>query len=80
MVYARKRDGSRPVTLDEEVAGIPANTDEVLAVDEALGRLAVLDPRQARIVELRCFAGLSVEDTAEAAKYQETVKQVRAGP
>ena len=63
---AAKRDGGRPVTLDDEVAGIPGDTDEVLAVDEALERLAALDPRQSLIVELRYFAGLSVEETAEA--------------
>ena len=40
--------------------------DEILEVDEALGRLAALDPQQTRIVELRYFAGLTVEETAEA--------------
>lgn len=70
--YARKRravkrDGGRAVTLDDDaVPGIPTDTDEVLAVDEALERLAALDPRQARIVELRYFAGLNIEETAEA--------------
>lgn len=61
-----KRDGGRPVTLDEDAAAAPADSDEVLAVDEALDRLAGLDARQARIVELRYFAGLSVEETAQA--------------
>lgn len=37
----------------------------MLAIDEALGRLAQLDPDQARIVEMRFFAGLTVEETAE---------------
>lgn len=63
---AAKRDGGRPVTLDEQLAGTPTDSDEVLAVDEALERLAMLDPRQSRIVELRYFAGLSIEETAEA--------------
>jgi len=40
-------------------------TGEILAVDEALSRLAALDSRKAQIVELRYFAGLSVEETAE---------------
>jgi RNA polymerase sigma-70 factor, ECF subfamily len=39
--------------------------DEILAVDQALSRLAALDPQQARVVELRYFAGLTVEETAE---------------
>ncbi len=57
------------VTLNEEIlhgaAGID-QTEEILAVDEILNRLAELDPQQARIVELRYFGGLSVEETAEA--------------
>jgi RNA polymerase sigma factor (TIGR02999 family) len=40
-------------------------TEEYLALDAALDRLAKMDPRQAQIVELRFFAGLSVEETAE---------------
>jgi RNA polymerase sigma factor (TIGR02999 family) len=63
---AAKRDGGQPITLDDDIAGIAADTDEVLAVDEALERLAAMDPRQARIVELRYFAGMSIEATAEA--------------
>jgi RNA polymerase sigma-70 factor (ECF subfamily) len=68
--YARrrrsaKRDAGRPITLDEELAGTRDEGD-ILGVDEALGRLAALDERQARIVELRYFAGLSIEETAEA--------------
>lgn len=39
---------------------------EILALDQALERLANLDPQQARLVELRCFAGLSLEEAAEA--------------
>jgi DNA-directed RNA polymerase specialized sigma24 family protein len=39
---------------------------DVLALDDALARLATMDPRKARLVELRYFAGLSIEDTADA--------------
>jgi len=50
--------------------------DEILAVDEALDRLDKLDPEQTRIVELRYFAGLTVEETAEAIGVsQRTVKR-----
>jgi RNA polymerase sigma factor (TIGR02999 family) len=59
-----KRNAGYPVTLDEELAGSVGRPDEVLEVDEALERLARLDERQARIVELRYFAGLTIEDTA----------------
>jgi len=63
---AAKRDAGRAVTLDDELVGVPSDTEEVLAVDQALERLAMLDPRQSRIVELRYFAGLSVEEVGEA--------------
>ena len=61
-----KRDGGRPVTLEEGTAINTGPPEEVLAVDEALKRLATLDPRQARVVELRYFAGLTIEETAAA--------------
>jgi RNA polymerase sigma-70 factor (ECF subfamily) len=57
------------ITLNEEIfhqAGRPDQTEEILAVDEILVRLEELDSQQARIVELRYFGGLSVEETAEA--------------
>ena len=61
-----KRGGGVSVTLfDDQVAAATPSVD-VVALDEALNRLALLDERQARIVELRFFAGLSVEDTAAA--------------
>ena len=52
----------RPVQLPGEARG-PAAAD-VLAVDQALQRLTAIDPDQARIIELRFFAGLTVEETA----------------
>lgn len=61
-----KRGGvQRAVTLDEAMIAAESRSIDVLALDEALTRLAGLDERQARIVELRYFAGLSVEETAE---------------
>jgi RNA polymerase sigma factor (TIGR02999 family) len=70
--HARRRHAAKrgiPITLNEEVFGQGPGTDqteEILAVDEVLARLSELDPRQARVVELRYFGGLSVEETAEA--------------
>ncbi len=62
---ATTRNLGQVVTLDEQLdAG--ASDREILAVDEALDKLALLDPRQARIVELRYFASLTIEETAEA--------------
>ena len=46
----------------------PANSDHVLAVDEALTELAALDARQASIVEMRFFAGMTVAEVAEHLK------------
>jgi RNA polymerase sigma-70 factor (ECF subfamily) len=64
-----KRSG-RLVTLDETVGDAlddhAARAADVLRVDEALDALAHVDPRQARIVELRFFAGLTLDETAEA--------------
>jgi RNA polymerase sigma factor (TIGR02999 family) len=65
---AQKRGGGQPrVTFDESLpAAADAPSIDVLAVDTALERLAALDADQARIVELRYFGGLSIEETAEA--------------
>ena len=64
---AEKRGrGAERITLDEALhAGEPRDLD-VLAVDDALCRLAELDPRQAKIVELRFFAGLQCDEVADA--------------
>ncbi len=62
---ARKRSRQHQVTLDDDLeAGVATSSEEILGVDEALERLAILDPRQARVVELRYFVGLSIEETA----------------
>ena len=66
---ARKRGGSGTrVTLDETFSPVAPRSLDFLALDEALAELAVLDEQQARIVELRAFGGLSVEETAEVLK------------
>jgi len=64
---AQKRDGHRQrVTLDEAVATLEhAATVDLMDLNAALDRLAALDARQARVVELRTFGGLSIEETAE---------------
>jgi RNA polymerase sigma factor (TIGR02999 family) len=68
--YARKQQKIRrggkqqKVTLDEAVLVSADRTDEVIAVHESLSRLEKLDPRQGRIVELRYFGGLTVEEVA----------------
>jgi len=63
---AEKRGGSQVrVTLDDAVAAGFTPCLDVIALDETLTRLAEFDSQQARIVELRFFAGLSLEDAAE---------------
>jgi len=69
--YARRRGyakrGGNPirVSLSEADQTSEQKSAEVIAVDEALIRLATLDPRKSRIVELRYFGGLSVEESAD---------------
>ena len=64
---ASKRGGARHrITLDEGLLAGEDRSVDLLALDEALERLAALDPEQARLVELRFFGGLTVEETAEA--------------
>jgi RNA polymerase sigma factor (TIGR02999 family) len=63
---AGKRGGGvRPELLDDAHAGVDARTEEILAIDEALTQLGALSERMVKMVELRFFAGLSVEETAE---------------
>jgi len=62
----QKRGGEqKKVSLDEAFVSIEQQADELVAVDDSLNRLAKIDPRQARVVELRFFGGLSVEEAAE---------------
>jgi RNA polymerase sigma-70 factor, ECF subfamily len=63
---ATKREGGDRVTLDESVAEAPQRSVDLIALDDALLKLAALDPRQARVVELRFFGGLDIEQTAES--------------
>lgn len=64
--YRKRGAGAIRVTLDEGVAVVPERMEEVIALDEALTKLAAIDERKSRIAELRYFGGLSVEETAEA--------------
>lgn len=65
--HAAKRGGSAiQVPLEEGTAAAQERDVDLLALDEALTRLAALDERQARVVELRYFMGLGIEETAEA--------------
>ena len=64
---AQKRGGDRArVTLDEGLVAGQERSVDLLAVDAALTRLAAIDFQQARLVELRFFGGLTIEESAEA--------------
>ena len=63
--YAKRGSGGRQVTLDETALISPERDLELLDLDEALNKLAAIDARKSRLVELRYFGGLSVEETAE---------------
>jgi RNA polymerase sigma-70 factor (ECF subfamily) len=70
--YARKQGrakrggGAQAVPLDEAVLMSPERSPDLVALDEALNELAKFDPRKARVVELRFFGGLDVNETAAA--------------
>ncbi|MCZ2148043.1 MAG: sigma-70 family RNA polymerase sigma factor [Bryobacterales bacterium] len=61
---AKKRGGPK-VSLDDSPEPFVRQDADVIAINDALDELAKLDPRQAKIVELRYFAGLTIEETAE---------------
>jgi RNA polymerase sigma factor (TIGR02999 family) len=63
---SRKRGADSPqISFDESFMVSPANDPDLIAIDDALSSLAQMDARQAKVVELRFFGGLSEEETAE---------------
>jgi RNA polymerase sigma-70 factor (ECF subfamily) len=62
----KRGGGARQVTLDEGLVVSPESGADLLALDEALEKLAALNPRQSKVVELRYFGGLNEEEVAAA--------------
>jgi RNA polymerase sigma factor (TIGR02999 family) len=62
--YQKRGAGIRPVPLDEGLIAAPSKNPDLVALDEALDRLSKLDARKGKVVELRFFGGLTVEETA----------------
>ena len=62
---AKRGGGAAKVSLENAMCISKENATDVLAVDETLSRLAAIDPQEAKIVELRVFGGLTVEEVAE---------------
>jgi RNA polymerase sigma factor (TIGR02999 family) len=66
--FAKRGGDAWQVSFDEAVIVSPERATEVVALDDALKRLAVIDERKSQIVEFRFFGGLSIEETAEVLK------------
>ena len=66
--YAKRGGGARKIPLDEVTVMTDRRAEELVALDEALNALAALDSRKSRIIELRFFGGLTIDETAEAMK------------
>ena len=66
--YAKRGGGALKVSLDEAAVLSPSRAGELIALDEALKSLAVIDVRRSQVVELRFFVGLSNEEIAEVLK------------
>ncbi len=66
--YQKRGGGAERISLDESAVLSRQASRDLLAIDEALTRLAAVDPRKSQVVELRFFGGLSVKETAEVLK------------
>jgi RNA polymerase sigma factor (TIGR02999 family) len=64
--YAKRGGGAHRISFDEALVVSSEGDADLVALDEALSKLTSIDPRKAKVVELRFFGGLSVEETAEA--------------
>lgn len=74
--YQKRGGGARRVTLDEGLAATLPTEVDVIALDEALVKLAAIDERRCKVIEMRFFAGLTVEETAAALSVSaDTVKR-----
>ena len=73
--FAKRGGGAEKISLDETAIVSAGRSAEVFAVDDALTELESWDARKGRIVELRFFGGLSIEETAEVLKVSPTTVQ-----
>jgi RNA polymerase sigma factor (TIGR02999 family) len=64
--FQKRGGGQRKVTLDDALLVYPAPTVDMLALDRALEALSAVDARKGRVVEMRYFGGMTVEETAQA--------------
>ena len=74
--YQKRGGGLHRVTFDDQLVGAPALDVDLMALDRALDGLAQVDERKCRVIEMRFFGGLSVEETATALRVsKDTVKR-----
>lgn len=67
----KRGGGAMRVEINESLDGSPLESEQMVRLDDALQALTKFDPRKAEVVELRFFAGLNVEETAEVLKISE---------
>jgi RNA polymerase sigma factor (TIGR02999 family) len=73
--YAKRGGGARKVSLDEAAVVSDERAGDLIALDDALRSLSVIDPRTSQVVELRFFGGLSIEEAAEVLKVSSVTVQ-----
>ncbi len=61
---AKRGDGATPIQLDDALASYQARSRDLVALEDALHQLAIVDPQKAQLIELRFFGGLSMEEVA----------------
>ena len=64
--YGKRGGDAHRVSFDEAIIVSRERGADLVALDDALDKLAAIDPRKSKVVELRFFGGLSIEETAEA--------------
>src|SRR5689334_3727296 len=62
----KRGGGAAKVSLEDALGFAPERSDSMIALDDALSELAKIDPRQAKVIEMRFFGGFSVKETAQA--------------
>ena len=74
--YAKRGGSAVRVPLEEGIVGIEGRDIELMALDQALHCLSTIDPRKGRLVELHCFGGLTIDESAEVLRISpETAKR-----
>jgi RNA polymerase sigma factor (TIGR02999 family) len=62
--YQKRGGGAEAIPINEDVLAFPQSDRELIALDDALSALAAMDERKSRVVELRFFGGLNIDETA----------------